>query len=171
MNEQAVPLGNNANESALTDSAQTYLFFKIGREMYAIKLTDIREVIEPQPIKQVPNTIPSFLGICNLRGQIVGILDLRIHFGINQIQSHGIHMIFDSDVGAFGAVIDSIVGVESVKDADIEKDTSVEAIVPQKYIKGVAKHRNQLVIIVDVKSILTREELAQISHSKMMARA
>ncbi len=163
---------SNSSTGAMLETTDPYLFFNLGLEIFGVKLAAIREVVEPQPFKTVPNTIPSFVGICNLRGQIIGLLDFRIHFGIKNPNHLGIYMIFENEHGAFGAIIDQIVCVDSLKETEIDrKNAAPQAVIPPQYIDGVVQYKEQLVILIDIKAIFSKEELTSIAHSKMMARA
>ncbi|MCX6126790.1 MAG: chemotaxis protein CheW, partial [Proteobacteria bacterium] len=64
-----------------------FILFRLGKEQYAVNLTDVEEVLESPDMTSVPNTVPSFIGVCNVRGQIVGVLDLRKHFNISPCET------------------------------------------------------------------------------------
>src|SRR4051812_12524187 len=93
---------SSVHEQSLLNSVggeDRYLIFCIQTERFAAPLLSIREIVEPLPYRPVPNPRSYFLGLSNLRGQIVGVLDLGLCFGLNPVSlsSEAVFLIFDID--------------------------------------------------------------------------
>lgn len=140
-----------------------YLLFRLGGELYGTPLLGIREVVEPQDPKPVPNTVPYFSGVINIRGQVVGVLDLRQRFQHACDKHSGMAlMVFDTEAGPLGALVDRIEAVVPIPDTNIEKKPNVRTTVPLEFLIGIGNQEGKLVTLVDLNRILGREELRAI---------
>ena len=98
--------------STIETSGERYLCFSLGEETFAIPLLSVREVIAVPEITRVPQTPAHFMGIMNLRGQVISILDLRTKMGIKvQKTSETPVIICDLSPLCVGVVVDSIQAV------------------------------------------------------------
>lgn len=156
------------------DADNRYIIFRVGGELFGIPLLDVREVVEPQPIKYIPNTNPFFLGVCNLRGQIVGVIDLRIRFGLTVAsEERPVLMVFEYSKGAIAVMIDKIESVSTLPESDIEQNQSLfnsnsASFFPKKYINGIGKFGTSLVTILELRSMLSEDRLEAepVNHSQ-----
>ena len=149
-----------------------YVVFRLGNELYGARLLDVREVVETMPIKAVPNTIPSFQGVCNLRGQVIGVIDLRKRFTITAPPvDRPVMFIFETDSGAIAAAVDQVDCVTVISPQDVDTKVNIVASIPLKYILGVGKQAGRMIILVALKDILTHEELRSVESSKILAKA
>jgi len=140
-----------------------YLLFRLGGELYGTPLLGIREVVEPQEPKPVPNTVPYFSGVINIRGQVVGVLDLRQRFQHDAEKHTGMAlMVFDTEAGPLGALVDRVEAVVPIPDSSIEKKPNVRTTVPLEFLLGIGNENGRLVTLVDLNRILGREELRAI---------
>jgi len=137
-----------------------YLLFLLGNELYGAPLGAIREVVEPQDPKTIPNTAKSFLGVINIRGKIVGVLDLRLKFDIEaQNGSDRALIVFETAAGPTAVLVDKVEAVVRVPDSDIERNPTVRTTVPLQYLIGIGKYKERLVTLVNLVDILDAEEL------------
>ncbi|MEZ4873329.1 MAG: chemotaxis protein CheW [Bdellovibrionales bacterium] len=147
---------------------EKYLIFYIGRELYGTPLLEVREVVEAQNIKPIPNVKSHFLGVTNLRGQIVGIVDLNILFNVqpNQDKSLRSFIVFDTEAGQIGASVDKVLSVEDLSEKDIEPGKIVGSKVPSQYFYGIAKQKDRLINLIKLRELLSDEEIESYRHSK-----
>ena len=97
-----------------------YLSFNLGVEEYAVPLLAVREVIAMPEYTPVPYTPPYFLGIMNLRGQVISIMDLRQKLGVKPLQQAETTVIIcDLGGASIGVVVDSVNTVLSPKAEEI----------------------------------------------------
>lgn len=149
-----------------------YVVFKIGDEIYASPLLSVREVVEVQAIKKIPNTIPAFVGVCNLRGQIVGILDLNLRFGLDRSPDvRPVLLVFELDSGALAALVDQIVAVEVLETHQIDYQANIVSAVPIQFVRGIAMKRGMMITIIDLRALLSADEVVQLNQTKMLARS
>jgi purine-binding chemotaxis protein CheW len=154
-----------ADETLEQAERDHYLLFCLGDELYGAELLSVREVLEPQKPKAIPQTVRSFLGVVNIRGEIVGVLDLRIRLGYPSEGSNRTAMMVIAGTGApIAALVDRMDGVAKIPDERIDRNARVENRMPIKYIVGIAQHKGQLVTIVDLNAVLEHEEFSAISQ-------
>ena len=153
-------------------SDQRYLIFRLQNELYGVKLLDVREVIEPPHVKETPNVKSAFLGICNLRGQIIGVYDLRRYLG-HPVEDSGrpVFCIFESEFGTLAAAVDEITSVHSFADSEIDRNPKMLSSVSLEFIVGLTKYQSRIVTLLDVHGILSKENITNLKSSKLIARA
>lgn len=146
-----------------------FIIFCLGEELYGAKLLEVREVVEAIQTKSVPNTISSFMGVCNLRGQIIGVVDLRLRFSIEApVAERPIFLVFDTDSGGIAAAVDRIVSVSVIPSQDVEVRPNIVSNIPTRYILGIGKLEQRLITLVDLRQVLSQEELARVEQSRML---
>ena len=149
-------LEENFDES----SKNKYLIFRLGGESYGTPLLQIKEVIKMASIKPVPHTVEHFLGVINLRGQIVSVVDLRKKLGIRMGTSGtGLILVVDAGTSSIGAVVDSIEAVREIAPEDIDGAPAIETKIDTSHLRGVAKVAGDLIILVDLNRAIPSEEM------------
>lgn len=147
-----------------------YLLFTLGGELYGTPLMAVREVCEFQKAKPIPHTVTSFLGVINIRGEIVGVIDLRVRLGYPSVESKILAlMVFATEEGSIGAVADSLEGVAKINQADIEAKPKIDSRIPTKYLLGVGKYKSHLVTLIDLRDVLEKEEVTSFRLSDRRA--
>ena len=142
------------------DSTLRYLSFSLGTEEYAVPLLTVREVIAVPEITPVPSAPVHFLGIMNLRGQVISIVDLRLKLGIKSSKSAETSVIIcDLEEIVIGIVVDSINSVLSPKQEEISIKPEIQNNRNTSYITSVYQNGQKLVLILDVKKALGMEDL------------
>ena len=149
-----------------------FIIFSLGNEIYGARLLEVREVVEALPTKIVPNTISSFIGVSNLRGQIVGVLDLRKRFSIEyQKAERPVFLVFDTPSGALASQVDKVESVSVIAPDDIEDKPNIVSTIPSKFILGIGKVDDRMVTIIDLKSVLSNEELTYVENSQLLVKS
>lgn len=135
-----------------SSSLDRYLAFTLGSEHYAIPLLTVREVVAMPEITKVPNTPPHFLGIINLRGQVISIVDLRSKFKIktDEAKQETAVVIVNTEELCIGVVVDSVDSVLPLSAKDIQERPQIESAVSSEYITGVTEQQNSLIILIDI---------------------
>ena len=154
--------------SGMHEDDARYLLFKVGGELYGPPLLGVREVVEPQDAKPLPNTAPFFSGVINLRGQVVGVVDLRKRFDCEAKKHPGMAlMVFDTDSGPLAALVDEIECVVKIPPSQIESKPAVRSHVGLDYLLGVGNHEGRLVSLIDLNRVLGSEELKSASPARV----
>lgn len=150
----------NSNVTAKT--GDRFLSFSLGNEEYAIPLLSVKEVIAMPEFTAVPQTPPHFLGIMNLRGQVISVMDLRVKFGIKPATSQETSVIIcDLKSMAIGVVVDSINSVLSPEVEDLSPKPEIQSSKSTEYITGVYRKDKRMVLFLDIaKSLSVEDKLA-----------
>ncbi|MDR2725628.1 MAG: chemotaxis protein CheW [Candidatus Adiutrix sp.] len=145
-----------------------YLTFALAREEYGIGILTVREIIGLMPIRTVPQT-PTFVkGVINLRGKVIPVVDLRLKFGMEEIEHTERTSIIVVDVGGtasdqpmhIGIVVDYVSEVINIKADEIEAPPAFGAELNTEYILGMAKVSQSVKILLDINRILGAEDLS-----------
>lgn len=125
-----------------------YLIFQLGDEVYGTPLLAVREVIENKEAKAVPNTDPAFEGVINLRGDVIGVVDLRKLLKITPRQSLSI-LVFESELGTLGGIVDRCLAVTEIPEANVDKKGGLNQV-GRQYFLGIGKLGDGLVTLIDL---------------------
>ena len=152
------------NNSSKSESAtERYLEFNLGPEPYGIPLLSVKEVITLPETTRIPNAPSYYIGIMNLRGQIISIIDLRKKLGINpqEVNEEAVVIIEIEGMG-IGLVVDSINKVLNIPLEQLKAVPEVSSQVNSKYIIGVFSADTKLVVILDLEKVLNISEISQL---------
>ena len=154
---------NTSREDA---AEQRYLAFSLNQEEYAVPLLDVREVIAMPEITKVPYTLSHFLGITNLRGTLISVIDLRIKLQMRkaEISPETAIVILDLSPFSLGVVVDSVNSVLSLTTDQISPPPDVDAEASSDPVAGVARLDHKLVLILDIKKVLNPQDLSALSR-------
>ena len=151
--------------TAVAQAAQ-YLTFRLGDEVFALEITQVREVLDYTAITRVPR-MPAFMrGVINLRGSVVPVVDLRLKFGMSATERtlNTCIIIAEVSVGGertlLGALADSVQEVIDLDPAQIEPPPRLGASVNVEFIRGMGKRDEAFVIILDVDRVFSTDELS-----------
>ncbi len=148
-----------------TDSLQI-VCFRIGNEEYGIDILQVQEILKVLKVTKLPKSEDYILGVMDLRGKIIPIVDLGKKFGIMASISDALRAIVVNIGGKqVGLAIDSVSHVVKVNSSEIEPPPPVVVKgISGKYIMGIAKVNESLVIILDVNRIFTDEEILSLDR-------
>jgi len=164
LNNQVVTLEKEVEEKTLEQNENSMIDFKMvtfslsGKD-YSIDIMHIKEIAKAGRFTYVPNTLPFVLGVYNLRGEIIPILDLRLFFNIEVPERTGDKMenllILNIDDQRFGVVVDKIDKVIGVQKSTIQPPHPLFGDINIKYISGVVESNNRLYVLLDVKRLFS----------------
>lgn len=134
--------------------------FMLNKAYYGVPILQVQEIVKMTEITELPNTPDFVQGIVNLRGKIIPIIDMRKRFGLPEevIDENWKILILKAEDVLFGVMVDQISEVEKVPASLIEKPPKIVAGVNGKFINGIAKTENRLLILLDIAKILSDEE-------------
>ena len=156
---------DHTSPNAGTDMDNKFLQFELEGELYGVEISKVREINGLMEITAVPKT-PTFMkGLINLRGKVLPVIDLRLKFGLAEGEYNDRTSIIVIDIKSIhgdvhmGIIVDTVSEVISLGARQIEPPPSFGTQLKSEYIKGVAKIRDRVIIILDIDLILTDEEL------------
>ena len=117
-------------------------------------------------MRQCPGAPDYVLGIINLRGNVVTVIDTRLRFGLpeNEITDNTRIVIIESDKQVIGILVDSVAEVVYLKKSEIDSAPNVGTEESARFIQGVSNRDGELLILVDLDKMLTDEEWDEISR-------
>ncbi len=147
-----------------------FLCFNLGVEEYAIPLLTVREVIAMPEVTPVPNTPAHFLGIMNLRGQVISIMDMRQKFGIKpSVNAETSVIICEFHPVCIGVVVDSINSVINPKPNEVAETPVVNSQIKMDFITGVFQKEAGLVIFLNIAKVLNVEDYQALNEQTAKA--
>jgi purine-binding chemotaxis protein CheW len=151
--------------TAVEQTAQ-YLTFRLGEEVFALDIGQVREVLDYTAITRVPR-MPEFMRVViNLRGAVVPVVDLRLKFGMSATERTVNTCIIIAEVAIegertlLGALADSVQEVIDLAAGQIEPPPRLGTSIRSEFIRGMGKHDERFVIILDVDRVFSSDEMA-----------
>ena len=142
-----------------TASAQ-YLTFALGSEEYGVEILKVQEIRGYAPITPIPNTPPHVMGVMNLRGAIVPVVDLRRTLGMAAAEYTPFTVIVVVTVGtrAMGLIVDAVSDVLDVDRGAMQATPDFGTQVDARFVRGLVRAAGKLVILLDIERVLGGEE-------------
>ena len=146
---------------------QQLISFTVGDEEYGLELLRVKEVIRMRQITWLPKAPACVKGIINLRGDVIPIVDLRERFGLRQQQQTAMTRVIVVEVAGrpVGMVVDSASQVVRVPSDQFDPPPVLMGKGSRDFITAVGKTGDRLIIMIDVDTILSSEEMSQIAGS------
>lgn len=154
----------------ITDTRQ-YITFKLGDELFAIDVAQVREVLEVSQITKVP-TAPGYMrGVVNVRGQATPVVDLRQRFGLpgapDTVHTRIIVMELDLDGEAtvLGGLADSVHEVIELEPGSIGPPPRIAMHWRTEFIEGMGKRGDDFIIVLNVNAVFSSEQLVLVRNT------
>ncbi|GDX41129.1 chemotaxis protein CheW [Armatimonadota bacterium] len=131
--------------------------FHLANEIYAVDISAINEIILLPEITHIPHTSKDILGVINLRGKIVPILDLRKRLGLpyaEATRSTRVIVVEQAD-STVGMIVDDVVGVMKIQSSEIEPPSEFIKNLNTNPILGVGKAMDTLLILLNIAQVLS----------------
>ncbi|MEQ8223640.1 MAG: chemotaxis protein CheW [Candidatus Eremiobacterota bacterium] len=143
-----------------------YLSFTLGGELFALDIAKVREVLDYTRITHVPRMPDFILGVINLRGSVVPVVDMRLKFDMTKMDNTVntciiiVEVSLDGETISLGALVDAVQEVFNMEPSQIELPPRIGTKLKTEFIKGMGKKDDQFVIILDIDRIFSMEELS-----------
>lgn len=156
--EELAVRNNVANKSEI----KQYIVIRINNEFFGIDIMNVDSIVKIQQITRVPKSQDYFIGVINLRGEIVPVMSLRKRFGVEEVpdDSSTRIIILKLDQNLVGIKVDMVRDVVALEETDIEKNNIVTGNNGQMFIKAVGKHDDELISILGLHSVVIDREQA-----------
>ncbi len=148
-----------------------YMTFKLGNELFAINVAQVREVLEVSSITRVP-TAPDYMrGVVNVRGKAIPVVDLRLRFGLPRTAETLTSRIvvmelqLDGETTVLGGLADSVHEVIELDGSQINPPPSIAMRWRTEFILGMGRRGDDFIIILDVNAVFASEELALVDKA------
>ena len=150
---------------SITETSQ-YLTFKLDDEVFALDISKVREVLDFTAVAKVPRTPDFMLGVINLRGSVVPVVDMRIKFAMSATETTVntciiiVEIELDGETTLLGALADSVQEVIDLEPDQIEPPPRIGARLDTRFITGMGKRDSEFIIILDIDKVFSVDELA-----------
>lgn len=153
------------SEHSMNAKAGQYLTFQLMSEQYGVPIETVREINRVGEITPVPKTADFVKGVMNLRGKIIPVVNLRVRFGMDSqdYTRDTCIIVIDTDIGQVGMIVDSVKEVVDLHDSQIEPPPMLGHDRTLTFVRGMGKIEQRVIILVDVVSAFSAEQLNQMS--------
>ena len=145
---------------------------KLGEEEYAIDVLKIQEFIRTVEITVVPRVESYILGVMNLRGKVIPVIDLRVRFSLDRCDfdksTRIIVVRFEKQ--SIGFVVDEVTEVIRIRKSMVEPTPPLVGSIGQEYILGICKYDSRLIMLLDIDRVLNEsgEQIESELRKKML---
>lgn len=139
------------------------LTFTLGEETYGVDILRVQEIRGWSPVTRIPQAPPHVLGVLNLRGSIVPIVDLRMRFNLQRAEYTALTVIIVLSVESpqgrrdFGLVVDGVSDVIDVPAGDVKPAPDLGRQVSTEFIAGLAAVAGRMVMLLDIDQLIGSE--------------
>ena len=157
-------------ESRITETA-LYLTFRLEEEVFALDVSQVREVLDLSPITKVPRAADFMRGVINVRGSVVPVVDLRRKLGIPEAKATKdtrivvMELDLEGETTILGAMADSVHEVLEIEPGQIEDPPKIGARWRTEFIRGIGKRNDEFIIILDIARVFSTDELALVQET------
>ena len=143
-----------------------WVTFKLENGVYGVNVMQVQEVLRYTEIAPVPGAPDYVLGIINLRGNVVTVIDTRLKFGLMpaEVTDSSRIIIIEAEKQVVGILVDSVAEVVYLKASEIDPAPSVGTEESARFIQGVSNRKEDLLILVDLNKLLSDNEWDEISQ-------
>ena len=148
------------------DQVLQWVTFQLEEETYGINVMQVQEVLRYTEIAPVPGAPDYVLGIINLRGNVVTVIDTRTRFGlpVRDVTEQTRIVIIEAEQQVIGILVDSVAEVVYLRTSQIDSAPNVGTEESAKFIQGVSNRDGELLILVDLNKLLNDDEWDELSR-------
>ena len=142
-----------------------FLTFRMGRELYALPITNVREVVKHMAITRIPRAPDYMPGIINLRGGVITVVDLGMRFGLGAVALPAeafiivVEIKFEETLCPIGVQVDLVEEVIELDQASIESPPHIGSFMASELMAGISRRGNEFISILDIKRAFNLAEL------------
>lgn len=157
---------NAAQKTTSDDPVLQWVTFRLAGETYGINVMQVQEVLRYTEIAPVPGAPGYVLGIINLRGNVVTVIDTRNRFGLEsgEMTDNTRIVIIETEGHVIGVLVDSVAEVVYLRQSEIETAPNVGNDESAKFIQGVCHKNDELLILIELNKLLTDTEWAELEE-------
>ena len=158
-----------------TSSESQYVTFSLDNEVFAVPVSVVREILDHEEAFKIPHGPDYLLGLRDVRGQGVPVIDLRLRLGMSKTEKtpHTRALVLDVPIGekilTLGLVADRVYEVVPFRDEEIEGAPDIGVRWPSDYIAGVVRRNGGFVVIVDLARLFSGAEVAMMGSAGRLA--
>ncbi|QXC55361.1 chemotaxis protein CheW [Vibrio mimicus] len=133
-----------------------FLSFILDDEEYGIPILEVREVRGWNPVRELPNAPPFVLGLLDIRGEYIPIVDLKNRLGLVPVEINAttvVVVINTANQQPLGLIVDAVAEVYALSDQEIKPAPSISTVIGSQYVKGIAAIKNRHLVLIDIDAL------------------
>jgi len=148
-------LADDLTTDIVTESQLEFLCFRVSDEVYGINIMDIKEIIKPREVTEVPRAPLFVSGVLSLRGTIIPIIDMRVRLGLTQKEPTGKEriVVIKNSNSFSGLLVDEVIKVVQIQVDDVETAPAILDGIDRDFVSGLGRSDGRLIIILNLENI------------------
>jgi len=148
----------------IQDKITQWVTFKLAKESYGIRVLKVQEIQRHSEISPIPGSSQHVLGIINLRGEVICVIDTRAKFGLAsfEVTNDTRIVILEAEKSIIGLMVDSVNEVTNIKQSEMDDAPNVGSNESARFIESVCNKNKKLLILLNVENILSEQEWQEI---------
>lgn len=159
------------HQETLEKQISTFLSFRLNKEIFAADVSNVLNILEMKSITKVPQAPEYMLGVINLRGNVLPVVDLRIKFNLEDTSFTKdtciivLNVEIDGDHVMLGAVVDAVKEVIEIESDQIEQPPSIGTKYRAEFLKGMWRKDDYFIMLLNIDLIFSTEELLIVNEA------
>lgn len=160
-------------QQSATQPTEQWLTFTLAAEAYAVGILSVREIRGWSGVSRLPQAPAHMLGVVNLRGIFVPVMDLRARFGLDAaaLGDNTVIIVLNVAEHLLGVVVDAVSDVIDIDRTEVKPVPNMGAVVDTRYLKGLVTHAEHMVRLLDVERLVRLQDLEQLGAAAAAAGA
>ena len=144
-----------------------FVTFMLDDEEYGVSIQNVQEIIGYKTCTKLPNVADFILGVLNLRGIVVPVIDLRTKFSLKTkpFDKYTVIVIVEIYDRIMGIIVDAVTDVITLDKKDIRRAPPLASKIGSKFIVGMAESNDKFIILLDINSVLSTQELQEVDST------
>lgn len=141
----------------------SYLTFQLHNERFAVHVSKVLNILELIPITKVPKSADYLKGVINLRGSVLGVMDIKMKFNFpiteytKKTSILVLQVLIDDEIAEVGAIVDSVHDVIEIDEKKIQPPLSVGIKFKSEFVTGIIKHNDLFIMVLDIDKLFNHE--------------
>lgn len=150
-----------------TEMDGKYLTFWTNHQLFGMPIIDVVQIIQFQEITEIPEFPAYAKGIINLRGNIIPVIDIRLRLNKPETEYNGHTCIIVTNINdkEIGFIVDGVDEVTKIEDDEISEPPKVSSEINTKYLTGIGKHNNKVILLLEPKMILDENQINMLTSN------
>ncbi|RLD63135.1 MAG: chemotaxis protein CheW [Bacteroidetes bacterium] len=152
-------------DEEILQTTNSYLTFQLGDERFAVHVSKLLNILELIPITKVPKSQEFLKGVINLRGSVLGVIDIKMKFDfpITEYTKETcilvLQVLMDEDITEVGAIVDSVHDVIEIEEKEILPPLSVGIKFKSEFVTGVISFNDKFIMVLDIDKIFSIDQI------------
>ncbi len=152
-------------DEEILQTTNSYLTFQLGDERFAVHVSKLLNILELIPITKVPKSQEFLKGVINLRGSVLGVIDIKMKFDfpITEYTKETcilvLQVLMDEDITEVGAIVDSVHDVIEIEEKEILPPLSVGIKFKSEFVTGVISFNDKFIMVLDIDKIFSIDQV------------